>query len=290
MPTCILVHGGAGARHADDDSEGAKAGCLAAAKAGHAVLARGGTALDAVEAAVRVLEDDPRFNAGVGSTLNEEGEAELDASIMDGATLQAGAVAAVRTFQNPVTLARAVMERSPHVLLVGEGAARFGRAQGLLEVPPERLVTPRARARWEARLGASHGTVGAVALDGHGHVAAATSTGGTLGKLPGRVGDSPLIGCGTYADDTLGAASCTGLGEAIIRVTLARHVLDLVGAGVPASEAARRAVAKLERARGEGGLILVTPAGELAKSFDTERMAWAQVDAQGREDTGFEPR
>lgn len=290
MPTCILVHGGAGPKAQDEVGRAAEDGCLAAAQAGHALLVNGKSALDAVEAAVRVLEDDPQFNAGVGSTLDEAGEAELDASIMDGATLAAGAVAAVRTFQNPVTLARAVMERSPHVLLVGDGAARFGRALGLPEVEPSRLITPRARARWEQRLQVSHGTVGAVALDDAGHVAAATSTGGTFGKLVGRVGDSPLIGCGTYADDALGAASCTGLGEAIIRATLARHVLDLLGAGVSLEAAVQRALASLVRARGDGGLIVVTPQGALARGFNTERMAWAQVDALGRVSSGFEAR
>jgi beta-aspartyl-peptidase (threonine type) len=290
VPTCILVHGGAGPKAQDEVAERAQGGCLAAAKAGHALLVSGRSALDAVEAAVRVLEDDPQFNAGLGSTLNEEGFAELDASIMDGATLSAGAVAAVRTFQNPVTLARAVMERSPHVLLVGDGAARFGRALGLPEVEPARLVTPRARERWEQRLSVSHGTVGAVALDAEGHVAAATSTGGTFGKLVGRVGDSPLIGCGTYADDTLGAASCTGLGEAIIRATLARHVLDLLGAGASPEAAVQRALASLVRARGDGGLIVVTPKGELAHGFNTERMAWARVDARGLASSGFAPR
>lgn len=290
MARCIVVHGGAGPLSMNTHAQASRDGCLAAARAGMVVLARGGRALDAVEAAVRVLEDDPTFNAGTGATLNAEGQVELDASLMDGATLAAGAVAAVRCFAHPISVARAVMERSPHVLLVGPGAESFGRAQGLPTVEPSSLITPRARATWEEKRAVPHGTVGAVAVDDAGHLAAATSTGGTTHKLPGRVGDSPLIGCGTFADDTLAAVSCTGHGEAIIRVTLARHAADLVDRGLTPGEAARQAVAQLRRARGEGGLILVSPAGEPAWAFDTERMPWATLDAQGRERVGFEPQ
>lgn len=287
MPFSILVHGGAGPLTDTEGEALATAGCLAAARRGAAVLARGGAALDAVEAAVQVLEDDPAFNAGLGAALNVDGEVELDASIMDGATLAAGAVAAVRTFRNPVGLARLVMERSGHVLLVGEGATLFARQQGVPEVPNASLVTPRARARWEARRAASHGTVGAVARDAGGHVAAATSTGGTTNKLRGRVGDSPLIGCGTYADDALGAASATGLGEAIIRVTLTRHALDLLHHGLSPRAAAEQGVAALKRVGGEGGVILVSPQGALAAAFNTERMAHAWVDSAGSEGAAF---
>lgn len=276
----ILVHGGAGRHRPDDDVDAAKHGCLVAARAGHAVLSRGGPALDAVEAAVRVLEDDPVFNAGIGAALTRDGRAELDASVMDGATLSAGSVACVTCFQNPITLARKVMEETPHVMLVGAGAEAFGRERGLPVIANEVLVTAHARRELE-RHRVSTGTVGAVAVDANGHVAAATSTGGTTGKLPGRVGDSPLIGCGTYADDSKAAVSCTGLGEAIIRVTLARHAADLVGSGLDGFEAARRAVRCLERARGEAGLILVTPAGQVAWAFSTERMSRAWVDARG---------
>lgn len=283
----ILVHGGAGQHRAEDDVEAAKRGCLLAARAGHAVLSRGGSALDAVEAATRVLEDDPVFNAGIGAALTRDGRAELDASVMDGATLSAGSVACVTCFQNPVTLARRVMERTPHVMLVGAGAEAFGREQGLPVIANDVLVTERARLDL-ARHRGSNGTVGAVALDALGHLAAATSTGGTTGKLPGRVGDSPLIGCGTYADDRKAAVSCTGLGEAIIRVTLARHAADLAGGGLDGFEAARRAVSALERARGEAGLILVTPLGQVAWAFSTERMARAWVDSRG-EGSGFGP-
>lgn len=285
MKVAILVHGGAGKHREDDDVEAAKHGCLVAARAGHAILSRGGSALDAVEAAVRLLEDDPVFNAGIGSALNRDGRAELDASVMDGETLSAGAVACVTCIQNPVTLARRVMERTPHVLLVGPGAEAFGREQGLPVVANDVLVTAHARRELE-RHRVSTGTVGAVAVDERGHVAAATSTGGTTGKLPGRVGDSPLIGCGTYADDRKSAVSCTGLGEAIIRVTLARQAAELAASGLDAHEAARQAVKLLEAARGQAGLILATPRGEVGWAFSTERMSRAWVDSRG-EGAGF---
>lgn len=287
MANCaLLVHGGAGPHRGDDDVEAAKGGCLRAARAGFEVLRRGGSAVDAVEAATRVLEDDPVFNAGVGSALNAEGVAELDASIMNGATLAAGAVAGVTCFRNPVSVARAVMQASPHVLLAGAGAERFGRSRGFPVVPNAALVTEQARAQL-AEAGRSTGTVGAVAIDRDGHLAAATSTGGTTGKLPGRIGDSPLIGCGTYADDEKAAVSCTGLGEAIIRATLARHACDLVGQH-SAFEAARLAVASLARAGGAAGLILVTPSGELGWAFSTQRMSRAWVTERG-EGAGFGP-
>lgn len=286
-PLSILVHGGAGPHRPDDDVAAAQAGCLAAARAGHAVLKRGGSAVDAVEAAVRLLEDDPVFNAGVGAALTRDGAAELDASVMDGATLSAGAVACVTCFQNPITLARRVMEDTPHIMLVGAGAEAFGRARGLPVIANERLVTAQARRELETHR-VSTGTVGAVAIDGAGHLAAATSTGGTTGKLPGRVGDSPLIGCGTYADDMKAAVSCTGLGEAIIRVSLARHAADLVASGLDGFAAARAALEALARARGDAGLILVTPAGQLAWAFSTQRMARGWVNGAG-EGAGFGP-
>lgn len=283
----ILVHGGAGPRRPDDEPEAAAAGCLRAARVGYAVLLRGGSALDAVEAAVRVLEDDPQFNAGTGSALAADGSVELDASIMSGADLAAGAVACVRCTANPITLARRVMEKTPHVMLVAHGAEALCRSEGLPLVDPSTLITQTARLHLaEHRI--STGTVGAVAIDLDGHVAAATSTGGTTGKLPGRVGDSPLIGCGTYADDRKAAVSCTGLGEAIIRVTLARQAADLVGMGLDAFEAADQAVRSLERARGGAGLILVTPSGQLGWAFSTERMARAWVDSSG-EGSAFGP-
>ncbi|MEW6431258.1 MAG: isoaspartyl peptidase/L-asparaginase [Myxococcota bacterium] len=286
MPA-ILVHGGAGPAASDDDAAAAKAGCLRAAQVGHGVLLGGGSALDAVEAATRVLEDDPRFNAGTGAVLNASGEVELDASIMDGETLAAGAVAAVRTVKNPVTLARAVMERSRHVLLAGPGADAFARSVGIPAIEPGALVTERARRRWEARRQDTHGTVGAVAVDAMGRVAAATSTGGTNGKLPGRVGDSPLIGCGTCADGRVGAASATGVGEHIIRLTLTRRLLDLLERGETPEAALDACLGRIVALGGEAGLILATPSGLLAWARTTERMPVGWVDATGASGADF---
>ncbi len=256
MSFAIIVHGGAG----KIDPAGVSArltGCRAAAAAGFAVLKNNRSALDAVQAAVVELENNPLFNAGLGSTLNRDGRVETDAAIMDGATLRAGAVAAVSGVRNPVKLARAVMEASPHVLLMGEGAQRFAGQHGVELCDPRELVVPAQRAHWEKE----HGTVGAVALDGQGHLAAATSTGGVFDKLAGRVGDSPLIGCGTYANRHA-AVSCTGLGEDIIRTTLARHAAYLCEQGMEAAAAARQALAFFtDKTRGEAGLILMDGGG-----------------------------
>jgi L-asparaginase / beta-aspartyl-peptidase len=290
---CIAVHGGAGHPGPDDPaSSGAPdaprlVGVRRAAEEGFAVLARGGSALDAVEVAVRILEDDPTYNAGVGACLGADGEAELDASIMDGATLRCGAVAAVRDVLNPVALARLVLERSEHVLLAGAGASLFARSVGVAAIENGRLVTAAQRARWEAAVRArqapaGHGTVGAVARDAAGHLAAATSTGGTAMKRPGRIGDTPLVGCGTYADDALAAVSCTGHGERIIQLTLARHAADLAGRGLSAEDAAREAVRLLgERVRGEGGLIVIAPHGPPGFAHNTPLMSRAWTDGTG---------
>lgn len=288
--SAIIVHGGAGERSPGGvipgGGENARlAGAQRACAAGAELLARGGSALDAVEAAVRILEDDPLFNAGTGATLTAAGDVELDASIMDGEALRCGAVAVVKDVRNPVTLARAVMERTAHVMLAGPAASAFAREAGIPVHPNALLVTEAQRARWEAgRAGATGsrtGTVGAVARDARGHLAAATSTGGMSMKLPGRVGDTPLVGCGTYADDALAAVSCTGHGERIIPLTLARHAADLVGAGRTPMEAAREAIALLtRRLGGEGGLIVVGPSGEIGFAHNTPVMtrAWTAAD------------
>jgi len=294
----IAVHGGAGTLAPDDPATSAGGsgaprleGVRRAAEAAWAVLRRGGTALDAVVAAVVLLEDDPTFNAGVGATLTAAGDVELDASVMDGATLAAGAVAVVKDVQNPVLLARAVMERSGHLLLAGTGASAFAREVGMAPFPNASLVVASQRARFEAarasgalppRAPAGGGTVGAVARDLRGHLAAATSTGGTFLKRPGRVGDTPVIGAGTYADDALAAVSVTGQGETIVRVTLARATADLVGRGLAPMEAARAAVRLLaERVRGEGGIIVVGPRGEPGLAHSTPVMSRAWSDAAG---------
>ena len=214
MKPVIAIHGGAGVLRADRPGERHRGALKRALEAGYEVLHRK-IAVDAVAAAVVVLEDSPLFNAGRGSSFNTDAEIEMDASIMDGATLRAGAVAAVRRIRNPVLAARAVMERSRHVLLAGSGAERFARKQGLKFEPPEYFHTGRRMAALRKNLSNYHGTVGAVALDADGNLAAATSTGGYTGKMPGRVGDSPLVGAGTYADNRACAVSGTGLGEAL---------------------------------------------------------------------------
>jgi len=275
VPT-IIVHGGAGADPAEGRDE-LRQGVRAAALAGWRVLATGGPALDAVEQAVRALEDHPRFNAGRGSALTREGTIEMDASIMEGDRLDCGAVAAVPRIANPITLARRVLEARRHVMLVGDGALAFARSVGIAECDAASLVTDRQRTR-HAELAArspalGDGTVGAVALDRNGTIAAATSTGGTAGKLPGRVGDSALIGCGTYAESSIGGVSCTGDGEAIIRVVLGHRALDYLKNADDPDYAARVAVDLLvEEGRGHGGLILLDWRGRTGYAFSTPLM------------------
>jgi beta-aspartyl-peptidase (threonine type) len=277
----LIVHGGAGADPHDGPAE-LRQGLRAAVDAGWRILSDGGRALDAVETAVRSLEDHPRFNAGRGSVLTSAGAVEMDASIMDGDHLTCGAVGAVTRWPNPISLARRVLDDGRHVLLVGEGAEAYARAKGFVACAPEDLITERQRRRRDTAHPSAldveaKGTVGAVAIDRHGAAAAATSTGGTWGKQPGRVGDSALIGSGTYADSALGAVSCTGDGEAIIRVVLARRTLDfLKDAGDP-DYAARVAIDLLvDEGRGEGGLIVVDWRGRTAWAHSTPFMpvAW----------------
>jgi beta-aspartyl-peptidase (threonine type) len=279
----VIVHGGAGREDADERAP-RRAGCRAAAAAAWARLAGGGSAIDAAVAAVVHLEDDPHFNAGTGACFTADGRIELDASVMAGAGLAAGAVGAVERIRNPVLLARAVMEDGRHVLLVGAPALAFARARGIAECDPHTLAVERQRRRFAAggeAAGPSSGdTVGAVAVDGDGHVAAATSTGGVMRKLPGRVGDSAVIGAGTYADDRLGAASATGVGEPILRLVLARHAVDLLADGLDPAIAARRALAVLEERLGaRAGIILLDPAGRLGIAFTTPGMPAAYMHA-----------
>jgi L-asparaginase / beta-aspartyl-peptidase len=265
----IIVHGGAGP--IKDDSLAARLeGCKAAALAGWAILQQGGAALDAVEAAVVGLEDNPLFNAGTGSTLNSLGKIEMDAAIMEGHSLRAGAVAAVSGVKNPINLARRVLEDGRYILLAGEGALLFARQIGFPECAPEALLVESEKKRWQSK----HGTVGAVAFDSAGRLAVATSTGGIFNKLPGRVGDSPLIGCGTYADG-YGAASCTGQGEAIIRLVLAKRAVDFLHEvdNGEAQTAARMAIADLEeRLQSTGGIILIDRLGNIGYARNTSHM------------------
>ena len=271
----IVVHGGAG-RETEDDRVARQSGVARAAAAGWAVLERGGSALDAVVEAVVVLEDDPSFNAGLGSVLTADGAVEMDASVMAGETLAAGAVGAVAGVPNPVRLARAILDAGREVMLVCEAAAARARELGLPVCAPEALVTERAQ-RPAARVQAPGETVGAVARDAAGHVAAATSTGGIAGKARGRVGDSAIVGAGTYADDTLGAGSATGPGEAIIRLGLVRVGLGSLAGGGDVQAAADEALAELRRRLGaEAGLILVDARGRIGVAHTTPTMpvAW----------------
>ena len=303
MKPSLIVHGGAWDIPAAD-LDAARDGCRRALEAGWGILAKGGPALDAVEAAVIVLEDDPLFDAGLGSHLNRDGRAELDAIVMDGATLNAGAVACVERIRNPIRLARKVLESSEHILLAGAGAEQFALEHGIALCAPEELIVPEELAAWQICREQSHsaarhvrnhhGTVGAVALDKLGNIAAATSTGGTCCKLPGRVGDAPLIGCGCYADNEAGGVSCTGVGEAIMRIVMAKTAADMIRAPIPgapraggiaplsAQEAARMAVRLLaERGRGRGGLILLDREGRPGFAFGTTHMAYGYVAADG---------
>jgi len=264
----LIVHGGAGADPGGRDE--LCSGMRDAVGAGWRALAAGGTALDAVESAVRCLEDHPRFNAGHGSVLTSAGTVETDASIMEGDQLRSGAVAAVSGIRNPITLARRILEDGHHSFFVGPGAEARARALGVPLCDPAELVTDHQRRRLEA---IQPGTVGAVALDRFGTIAAATSTGGMAGKLPGRVGDSALIGCGTYAESTLGGVSCTGDGEAIIRVVLARRALEILKSVSEPGHACEVALSVLgEEGRGVGGLILVDWRGRLGWARSTVLM------------------
>jgi beta-aspartyl-peptidase (threonine type) len=257
----IVVHGGCG-RWEGRDARAALRGVRAAVAAGRGVLAAGGSALDAVCAAVVVLEDDPLFNAGTGSTLNREGDAEMDASVMTGESLRCGAVAVIRRVRNPVLVARRVMEATPHVLLAGRGATAFARREGFRDYDP---ITPESRLRFRGALAgeAARGTVGAVARDADGRLAAATSTGGIALKLPGRVGDSPVPGAGNYAT-RFAAASATGRGELMLRHVVTKALCDRVAAGRSADRAALETVQRLPMERsGSVGVIVVDRAARV---------------------------
>ena len=288
----LIVHGGAW-DIPDDLVEGHRNGVAAALLLGWRLLQDRASAADVVESVIRVLEDDPTFDAGRGSFLNAAGEIELDAAIMNGRTFRAGAVGAVQNILHPISLARKVMDESEHVMLVGEGAARFARECGIEQCSPEELLTGRELERWERIRSAKKkgkfsardafrrpsGTVGAVALDTTGLLTAGTSTGGTPDKYPGRIGDSPLIGCGTYADGRIAGVSATGWGEAIIKVVLAKSILDLMDhRGSPPQDAAAEGIRLLrEKADGFGGVIVLGRNGDTGCAFNTPRMARGYV-------------
>lgn len=287
----ILVHGGAWATP-EGEREDHQKGVHRATLNGFEALLTGGSALDAVQKAVEHMEADPAFNAGRGAVLNARGDVQLDAAIMNGEGLQAGAVACVSRVLHAVALARAVMERSPHVMLVGDGTVELAREAGLEISEPDFLIVERERERYQKAkrvmkpgqldllggLASPADTVGAVACDRDGHVAAATSTGGALLKLPGRVGDSPLIGAGLYADDRRGAAASTGWGEGIMRIVMAHRAVDSLTKSIGPSEAAQQAVQVLEsRTQGRGGIIVVDTTGEIGFAFNTPCMAHAYI-------------
>ena len=268
----VIVHGGAGAWTLGSTRLArAEASCRAAAAAGLDAVSRGGSAVDAVEAAVRALEDDPIFNAGRGSHPTSAGTVELDAMIMDGRDLALGAVAAVQRILHAVTLARAVMDRTPHTLLAAAGAEAFADSIGFPRTANEDLLPPGDDA-------AAHDTVGAVALDARGNVAAATSTGGIPNKMPGRIGDSPLVGSGAYADNASAAVSATGDGEALMKLVISKTVCDRIAAGTPPRIACADALLALEKTlRAHGGLIALTPDGVFGVACNTVAMPWARA-------------
>jgi beta-aspartyl-peptidase (threonine type) len=283
----LVVHGGAWTIP-EEAVAACRAGCRQALERGWAVLEKGGAALDACQEAVVALEDDPVFDAGIGSHLNRDGRVQLDAILMDGRTLKTGAVCATERLRNPIQVARLVLDRSQHMMLVGPGAEQFAVEMGVSLCNPSELVVAREVEAWyklkhetETARGlflGNHqlGTVGAVALDAAGNLAAGTSTGGTACKYPGRVGDSALVGCGCYADNRAGAVSATGYGEAIMKVVLAKAATDLLAMGLSAQDAADKAVALLhERTEGKGGLIVVDGSGRVGFAFTTSHMAYA---------------
>lgn len=283
MTIAIIVHGGAGGWNLSDDRRAeAVAACAAAAEAGRDVLLRGGSSLDAVEAAVNILEDCPVLDAGRGSYPNAEGNVEMDALIMEGRDLNMGAIAAIQRVRHPISLARRVMVESGHNFLVGEGADSFADSIGFPRCEVEELlvsdlhIDEMVTVQPGVEPAAIGDTVGAVALDMNGDLAAATSTGGTANKRAGRVGDSPLVGSGAYADNWTAAVSATGYGEALMRVVISKRVCDFVGTGLSARSACESAIRVLEeRTAGAGGLIAVDARGQVGWAFNTRAMPYA---------------
>jgi len=290
MSPSLIVHGGAW-DIPDEAVAASQAGCRRALQAGWEILSSGGHALDALEAAIIVLEDDPVFDAGYGSHLNLDGQVECDAMVMNAATLQAGSVAGLHRVKNPIRAARVVLEKCPHMMLISDGAERFASEHGIPLCDPADLVCSAEKEAWlrcradshaaEHHRGHEQGTVGAVALDEMGRLFAATSTGGTCCKLPGRVGDSPLIGCGCYADAETGGVSSTGYGEAIMKVVLAKTAADFLRPSSSTPMRAAQAAVQLlaNRTKGTGGVILLDKKGNPGFAFNTPRMAYGLVNA-----------
>ncbi|MBC8245304.1 MAG: isoaspartyl peptidase/L-asparaginase [Verrucomicrobia bacterium] len=310
-PIAIVIHGGAGRIDRDaltpERERQYHATLEQSLRAGHAILARGGSALDAVEAAIVVMEDAPVFNAGKGAVFTAEGKNELDASIMDGSGLQAGAVGGVTTVKNPIRAARAVMEKSPHVLFTNRGAEKFASDNGLEMVDPKYFITERRwkqiqawlkqqeakdkpRAAAEPDRHADYfGTVGCVALDANGNLAAGTSTGGMTGKRFGRIGDSPIIGAGTYADNRTAGISCTGHGEYFIRHAVAHDISARMAYKKESLAKAARDVVQtvLKQAGGSGGVISIDALGNIVMEFNTPAMTRGSIDRDGKTKTAI---
>lgn len=289
----VLVHGGAGKVPLDKRAAHAE-GCRRAADAGLEALLETGDPLEAAIRAVEVLERDPLFNAGTGACLTSAGTLELDASLMEGTDLQVGAVTCLPPFASPIRIADAIRRSGKYTFYAADGAARFATAAGFTPADPEAMITASSRERLaevlagRAERGWAGSTVGAVVCGADGRLAAATSTGGTVGKPPGRVGDTPIVGAGTWADDRAGGCSATGIGEQIMRFGLARHACDLLRAGVPAQHAADAAIAGFtERVGGSGGLILIGPRGDAGMARNTETMSWALARSGQETQLGF---
>ncbi|MBC7254984.1 MAG: isoaspartyl peptidase/L-asparaginase [Chloroflexi bacterium] len=279
----LIVHGGAG-DIPDSLLDPFRAGCRRALEVGYGILNAGGSAEDAVEAAICVMEDDETFDAGKGSHLNQDGFVSMDAGFMEGAGLNVGAVAGLRDIPNPITVARRIME-SEHTFLIGEGAAQFAVAHGISRCDPQGLIVPRERDEWLAmrqalRLNVPYGdTVGAIARDAKGHLAAGVSTGGRKFAVPGRVGDVPCVGSGFYADDAVGAAVSTGEGEYIVRIVMAKRAVDHLAAGMHPQQAAEEVIAYLaQRVGGRAGIIVMDREGRIGCAYNTFRMgrAWRE--------------
>jgi beta-aspartyl-peptidase (threonine type) len=289
----LVIHGGAGGpakgTMADDQEKAYLAELGKALEQGAKILSSGGSSLDAVEAAVKYMEDCPLFNAGKGAVLNAEGIAELDAAIMDGLSGKAGAVAGVKTLKNPIMAARKVMENTKHVMLAGEGADRFGKEIGLETVNSGYFITPQRQGSYEKWKQEKKGTVGAVALDSRGNLAAATSTGGMTGKMPGRIGDSPVIGAGTFASNRTCAVSATGHGEFFIRNVVAYDLSAIMEYGkVPLQEAADQIIfEKLKRQGASGGLIAIDREGNIAMPYNTNAMFRGFIRSDGSQETAI---
>jgi beta-aspartyl-peptidase (threonine type) len=294
----LAIHGGTigGSRPIEDRERTAAQETLSRAlEIGRAILEKDGASLDAVEQVIRFLEDDPVFNAGKGAVFNAAGAHELDASIMEGKTKRCGAVASVRTVKNPISLARLVMTQTRHVLLAGDGAEQFATEMKVDRVENRSFSTPARREEWErvraraADKQRTQGTVGCVALDKHGNLAAGTSTGGLTNKMFGRIGDSPIIGAGTYADNATCAVSCTGTGEEFIRIAVAYDISAQMAYQQKSLAAAVESVIHEKLARGIGGLIAVDHDGNIAMKFNTPGMARAATDSSGKKEVEFGP-